>query len=93
MSDEFPRVTPQLLDVLAALLNAPDHEAHGWSVARVAKIGGPSAYRILDRCKDRGLATSRWDETEPGKPPRRLYKLTEDGAERVRALLKERGRT
>ncbi|MBT8227484.1 MAG: PadR family transcriptional regulator [Dactylosporangium sp.] len=54
-------------------------------------LGGPSVYRILERCEDAGLVSSRWEEdAQPGKPRRRLYRLSPDGAARARALLAER---
>src|SRR6266498_1777766 len=91
MVDDFQRVTPQLLAVLAALLDAPDQESHGWALIRTTGLGGPSVYRNLERCEDVGLVTSRWeDSVEPGKPRRRLYKLTTNGAVRARALLADR---
>ena len=91
MVDDFRRVTPQLLTVLAALLDAPDQESHGWALMRATGLGGPSIYRNLERCEDVGLVTSRWEaSTEPGKPRRRLYKLTPNGAVRARTLIADR---
>jgi PadR family transcriptional regulator PadR len=85
------RITWQLLAVLTALLNSPDHEAHGWILMRATGLGGPSVYRNLERCEELKMVTSRWEDSpQPGKPRRRLYHLTPDGAERARKLLAER---
>lgn len=85
------RITWQLLAVLGALLGAPKYEAHGWILMRETGLGGPSVYRNLERCETLGLVTSRWeDSAEPGKPRRRIYQLTPDGAVRASRLLAER---
>lgn len=92
MSKDFQRITPQLLKVLEALLDAPDLESHGWPLMAATGLGGPSVYRNLERCLEADMVTSRWeDSTEPGKPRRRLYKLTPTGAARARTLLAQRG--
>jgi PadR family transcriptional regulator, regulatory protein PadR len=92
MGKDFERVTPQLLKVLEALLDAPDQESHGWPLQTATGLGGPSVYRNLERCLEAGMVTSRWeDSTESGKPRRRLYKLTPTGAVRARTLLAQRG--
>lgn len=92
MSKQFERITPQVLDVLAALLAQPDHEAHGWPLATASGVCRASVYRILSRCEDAGIATIRLDETDPVRPARRLFKLSPDGARWARDLLKSRGR-
>jgi PadR family transcriptional regulator PadR len=82
------RVTPQLVAVLGALLDAPGREAHGFALMRATGLGGASVYRNLERCETAGLVTARWaDREEPGKPRRRLYRLTPDGAVRAGQLV------
>jgi len=91
MAADFQRITPQLLAVVAALLDAQDHESYGWALMQETGLGGPSTYRNLERCEDAGWVSSRWEDSpEPGKPRRRLYRLTPDGAVRARVLLAER---
>lgn len=91
MGTGIERITPQLLKVLEALLDAPDQETHGWPLMEATGLGGPSIYRNLERCLEAGMVTSRWeDNPEAGKPRRRLYKLTPTGAVRARALLAQR---
>jgi DNA-binding PadR family transcriptional regulator len=93
MASDFQRITPQLLDVLEALLDAPDHEVHGWALMKAMGVDGPAVYRNLQRCEAAGLVSSRWgDSPEPGKPRRRLYQLSPEGEERARALIAERRR-
>jgi DNA-binding PadR family transcriptional regulator len=85
------RITWQLLAVLDALLECPDYEAHGWILTRTTGLGGPSIYRNLERCEALGLVASRWEDSPvPGKPRRRLYRLTPEGAARARQLIDER---
>jgi PadR family transcriptional regulator PadR len=36
-------------------------------------------YPILMRLAEYGLLETRWEEVEPGKPPRHMYRLTAEG--------------
>jgi PadR family transcriptional regulator, regulatory protein PadR len=86
--DRQTRVTWQQVAVLDALLSSPDYESHGWALISKTGLGGPSIYRNLERCEELRLVTSRWGESgEQGKPRRRLYRLTPDGAVRARRLI------
>jgi len=44
-------------------------------------------YPLLSRLKDGGLLEYRWEESKAG-PPRKYYKLTEDGKKTLTALEK-----
>lgn len=94
MASDFLRITRQLLDVLAALLDAPNHEIHGWALMKAMGVDGPAVYNNLKRCEDAGFVVSRWgDSPGLGKPRRRLYQLSPAGAERARAMIAERRKT
>lgn len=88
------RVTPQLLDLLHALLDAHarGEELHGYAIKRRAGLSGPSTYRGLDRLEDAHLVDSRWEELPDGdeRPRRRYYRLNPDGLAAARRLLGER---
>jgi PadR family transcriptional regulator PadR len=88
------RVTGPLLDVLAILVEAAEgnHALHGWEIKKSAGLSGPTTYKIFDRLEDAGWITGHWEEhhPDPGKPPRRFYRLTPTGYTAARALLAER---
>ncbi len=85
--EKLARVTAATLDVLEALLDAPDSV---WGLRIVTLTGRPagSVYPILERLERAGWAESEWED-DPARsgPRRRLYRLTAGGAEAARALL------
>ncbi|MEU5931156.1 PadR family transcriptional regulator [Micromonospora sp. NPDC047187] len=91
MPDGPVRVTGPLLAVLNALLEADDHELHGWAIMKATGKSGPTIYKILERLGESRWVTSRWDtNTEPGKPRRRYYQLTGHGVDSARQLIAQR---
>jgi PadR family transcriptional regulator, regulatory protein PadR len=89
------RVTRPLLDVLEVLLRAFDScagDLHGWAMMKATKRSGPTVYGVLDRLEDAGWISGRWEDEnpEPGKPRRRLYRLTPTGASSAQEVLTER---
>lgn len=85
------RVTPPLLDVVAALSRAEDR-VHGWDLAEQAGQTSPNVYRVLERLRVAGWVDYEWERENPrhGKPRRRFYWLTDVGAAKAPALLAER---
>lgn len=88
------RVTRQLLDLLAALLDAHlrNQEVHGYALMKRTGLSGPSIYRGLDRLEDANLVDARWEEMPPGdeRPRRCYYRLNPSGVVIARKLLAER---
>lgn len=88
------RVTAPLLDVLVHLLRAAKEgvEVHGWAIMRDTKRSGPTVYGVLDRLEDCGWLEGYWEDEnpEPGKPRRRLYRLTPAGLVMARDIVAER---
>jgi PadR family transcriptional regulator, regulatory protein PadR len=88
------RITEPTLDVVEFLLWALANgreEVHGWAIMKAVKRSGPTVYGVLDRLEDAEWIASRWDaQTEPGKPRRRLYRVTPNGTVLARRLLAER---
>ena len=88
------RITNPLLDVVEVLLQAAaeDRELHGWAIMHEVQRSGPTVYGVIDRLEDAGWITGRWEAVnpQPGKPRRRLYRLTGEGAVRARELLEVR---
>ena len=70
----------QTLAVLAALLDAAPAWRHGYDL--IANVGVPSGtlYPLLIRLAERNLLETEWEgATQPGRPPRHLYRLTGAG--------------
>jgi PadR family transcriptional regulator, regulatory protein PadR len=80
------KLSYQTLAVLNVLLEQPRKWRHGYDLSRDTRLKSGSLYPILMRLCDRGLLEAKWEESsEPGRPPRHMYKLTSAGA----ALAKE----
>ena len=86
-----PRMTISTQLVLRALLADPAQEKYGLQLCGEAGLPSGTIHPILARLeREFGWLTSRWEETDPaqeGRPRRRFYRLTEDGAERSRIAL------
>ena len=81
-------ITVQL--VLRAMLAEPTREMYGLQVCQAAGLPSGTIHPILARLEGLGWLESRWEDAVPqeeGRPRRRYYKLTEDGAERARIAL------
>jgi DNA-binding PadR family transcriptional regulator len=76
--------------VLRAMLAEPARELYGLQVCQEAGLPSGTIHPILARLEGLGWAESRWEDADPqheGRPRRRYYRLTEDGAERARTAL------
>jgi PadR family transcriptional regulator PadR len=86
-----PRMTLPTQLVLRALLAEPTQEMYGLEVCAAAGLPSGTIHPILARLeREHGWLTSRWEDIDPvaeGRPRRRYYKLTEDGAELARVAL------
>jgi PadR family transcriptional regulator, regulatory protein PadR len=85
-----PRMTIQVQLVLRAMLAEPTHEMYGLQLCQAAGLPSGTIHPILARFEGMGWLESRWEDVDPqeeGRPRRRYYKLTEDGAERARIAL------
>jgi DNA-binding PadR family transcriptional regulator len=80
------KLSDQTLALLDVLLQQPRKWRHGYDLSRDTALKSGTLYPILMRLCERGLLESRWEESsEPGRPPRHMYKLTSAGG----ALAKE----
>jgi PadR family transcriptional regulator PadR len=80
------KFSEQTLALLAVLIEQPRKWRHGYDLSRDTGIQSGTLYPILMRLFDRGLLESKWEApSEPGRPPRHIYKLTVSGG----ALAKE----
>jgi DNA-binding PadR family transcriptional regulator len=76
--------------VLRALLAEPTQEMYGLQICAEAGLASGTIHPILARLDGLGWVESRWediDSHEEGRPRRRYYQLTKDGAERARIAL------
>ena len=89
------RVTVPVLQVIDLLLSEPARE--DWfalQICRETGLGSGTVAQILFRLQDWGWVTSRWeDATEAhrqGRPRRRHYALTGEGAAAARQVIRRR---
>ena len=85
-----PRMTPQTQAVLRALLVRPAKELYGLELCSLAELPSGTIHPILARLETAGWLESRWEESDPseqGRPRRRYYRLSPDGAEQARSAL------
>ncbi|MFF5228460.1 helix-turn-helix transcriptional regulator [Dactylosporangium sp. NPDC000521] len=90
----MPRITPQTEAVIRVLLQHPTRAQYGRAIADEAGLASGTIHPILARLEQARLIESHWESdeesaAEPGRPRRRYYRFTEDGAERARLALAE----
>ena len=73
------RLSAQTLQVLDAFLQGPQNWKYGYDISRNTGLKSGTLYPILMRLAGRKLLETGWETSEPGKPPRHLYRLTPDG--------------
>jgi PadR family transcriptional regulator len=85
-----PKMTQPTQAVLRALLAKPAVEQYGLQICAEAGLPSGTIHPILARLERAGWLESRWEEADPraaGRPRRRYYKLSPDGAELARHAL------
>jgi len=87
----LPRLTPQTVAVLRALLATPATPRWGRDIARETGLKSGSLHPILARLEQSGVVESHWEAPEAhedqGRPRRRYYKFAPGGAETVHLAL------
>jgi len=76
--------------VLRALLTEPGRELYGIEIGDGAGLPSGTVHPILARLEGLRWVESRWEDIDPkveGRPARRYYRLTTDGAEQARLAL------
>jgi PadR family transcriptional regulator PadR len=76
--------------VVRALLEHPTRERYGLELGQAAGLPSGTIHPILARLEAAGWLESSWEQVDPheaGRPRRRYYKLTLDGAEQARDAL------
>src|SRR6266700_1318183 len=92
MGAEQPRLTAQTFKVLGFLISRPTAEVSGADVARATNLASGTLYPILLRLEKARWVESRWETADPrklGRPRRRLYQVTGEGAKKARLAFGE----
>ena len=81
------RISKQTVFVLEALLEAPGQWRYGYDLSRETGLKSGTLYPVLMRLTDRGWLMTRWEESEPGRPARHMYRLSAEGARAAREMV------
>ncbi len=76
--------------VLRAMLAEPTQEMYGLQIGQAADLPSGTIHPILARLEGCGWLESRWEDVDPakeGRPRRRYYRLSAEGAECARTAL------
>jgi DNA-binding PadR family transcriptional regulator len=79
------RRSPQTLLLLAELLADEQAWRYGYDISRNTGLKSGTLYPILMRLEERRLLETSWETEAKGRPPRHMFKLTEDGLRYARA--------
>jgi PadR family transcriptional regulator PadR len=96
MSAGAPRMTLPTQLVLRAMLQDPSGERYGLEICAEAGLASGTIHPILARLEQIGWLESRWEDVDPseeGRPRRRYYRFSRDGAEHARFALARAYRT
>ncbi len=88
---QAPRMTLQTQLVLRAMLAEPAAERYGLQLCEETGLPSGTIYPIVARLEQLGWVESNWedprDHVAEGRPRRRYYRLTDDGAGQARDAL------
>lgn len=88
------RMTDQTMRLLEAMLEDPSGDWYGLQLSEAANLKSGTIYPALARLEHYGWLESDWEHVNPsavGRPKRKLYRLTRDGAATARLLVAEKG--
>jgi PadR family transcriptional regulator PadR len=89
-SPSGPRMTIPVQLVLRTMLVQPTSEMYGLQICQDAGLPSGTIHPILARLERMGWLESYWEDVVPqdeGRPRRRYYRFTQDGAEQARIAL------
>jgi DNA-binding PadR family transcriptional regulator len=89
MSLDPVRVTVAVGTVLRAFLENVERPRYGYELMRLTGFPSGKLYPILARLEAAGWLEKEWEDTDAvaGRPRRRWYRFTSDGAEAARSQL------
>ena len=76
------RLSRQLLEILAVMVEGREENLHGRLIAKRARVSSGTLFPALARLESAGWISSREEEGDPaelGRPRQRIYKLTGAG--------------
>jgi PadR family transcriptional regulator PadR len=79
----------QTVAVLGSLLAEPATWQYGYNLSRETGLKSGTLYPILMRLSASSLLETRWEQADPGRPPRHMYRLTQNGLRQARQFLTE----
>jgi DNA-binding MarR family transcriptional regulator len=86
-----PKMTLQTKMVLRLALQDPDREWYGLQMIEATGLAAGTIYPIIARLERCGWLESRWEDPAEheaaGRPRRRYYRFTSDGADQARAAV------
>jgi DNA-binding PadR family transcriptional regulator len=71
--------------VLEEFLRDEQEWRYGYDISRNTGLKSGTLYPILMRLAEHRLLETSWETTAEGRPPRHMYKLSEDGLRYARA--------
>ncbi|RKN15793.1 PadR family transcriptional regulator [Micromonospora musae] len=86
------RLTLPVVKVLSALLAEPDAERYGLDLMKLTGLPSGTVYPVLHRLQRAHWVEADWETIDPateGRPARRYYRLTAEGATAARQALAE----
>jgi PadR family transcriptional regulator, regulatory protein PadR len=82
------RSSQQTLTILNVLMSQPRSWRHGYDLSLETGLKSGTLYPVLMRLSERGVLDSKWEPSEiPGRPPRRMYRLTSQGLAHAKSEL------
>lgn len=94
---DMPQLTPQTVEVLRHLLMTPSEAQYGREIGQATGLKTGTLHPILARLERAGLVESYWEEPreheDAGRPRRRYYRFTTNGADTARLALASAHRT
>jgi len=88
-----PRMTLQVQLVLAEMLSEPAEQRYGLDLCDTTGLPSGTIYPILARLERIGWVESDWEDPDAhiaeGRPRRRYYRLTREGAECAAEAVRE----
>ncbi len=84
------KLTAPLERALRVLVADPAARHYGYDLMKAARLASGTLYPMLARLQEEGLVESEWEEQRPeagGRPPRKYYRLTAEGASVARVEL------
>jgi DNA-binding PadR family transcriptional regulator len=84
------KLTGPLERVLRVLIADPAAPHYGYDLMKTTRLPSGTLYPMLARLQEEGLVESQWENQRPdpgGRPPRKYYRLTAEGARAARLEL------